>query len=392
MLISVIGTGGYKPTTYQFGGKQAESSPYVIKAIKELFSPDKIFVLMTKEAEEKHKSDLEQVCEFEMIPIQTGKNERELWDMFQAVAEKVPENETLIIDVTHGFRSQPMLLLAIAVYLQVMKNVKIAHILYGAYDAKDDNGVSPIFDLKPFLDLISWSFATDNFLKKGDATLLSELLSNIHNQAHKSKNDYSPKGLKGIGKTLAKLSEAFAVVRPQEVLELASQLPKKIKQTYSDIDNLSEAKPFKSLLDKITEKFDKFSFNGSFFSEEGMRAQAKIIKFCLDTEQYQQAVTLSRELIVTKACAILNFDMIKNRGEAEKQLNDAAINENHFLQMTEQSKEFVSIWRNLVEIRNDINHAGMRKKTIPAKSLIEQIKKLCGEVVELVSVPTTPNL
>ncbi len=149
--------------------------------------------------------------------------------------------------------------------------------------------------------------------------------------------------------------------------------------------------PFKSLLDKITEKFDKFSFNGSFFSEEGMRAQAKIIKFCLDTEQYQQAATLSRELIVTKTCAILKFDMIENRGEAEKQLNGAAINENPFLQMTEQSKKFVSIWRNLGNIRNDINHAGMRKNPMSATSLIEQIEKLCGEVVELVSVPTTPN-
>ena len=383
-LISVIGTGNYEQTTYQFNGKQAEPSPYVIKAIKELFSPDKIFVLMTKEAEEKHKSGLEQVCEFEMILIQAGKNERELWDMFQAVAEKIPENEHLTIDVTHGFRSQPMLLLAIAIYLQVMKNVKIDHILYGAFDAKDANGVSPIFDLKPFLDLISWSFATDNFLKKGDATLLSELLRNIHGQAHKNKNDYLPKGLDGIGKTLAELSEAFAVVRPQEVLELAKQLPKKIERTYPDIDNLSAAKPFKSLLDKIKEKFDEFSHNGTFSSEDGMRAQAKIIKFCLDTEQYQQAITLSRELIISKVCAIYGLD---ERGEAEKLLNDPAKNETPFLQMTEQNKKLVSIWRDLADVRNDINHSGMRKNPRPAKKLIKQIEKLCGEVVELVSVP-----
>jgi CRISPR-associated DxTHG motif protein len=384
ILISVIGTGTYQETTYQFNGKQSETSPYIIKAINDLFKPDKIFVIMTEQAETAHKSNLEQVCKFETIPIKVGKNEQELWDMFHVVADIVPENQNVIIDVTHGFRSQPMLLLAIAVYLQVTKNVKIDYILYGAFDAKDENGVSPIFDLKPFLDLISWSFATDNFIKKGDATLLSELIINIHNQAYKSKNDYLPKGLKSVGQKLSDMTKAFSVVRPQEILNIAKELPEKITQSYSDTDNLSKAKPFKSLLDKITEKFAKFSIDETVFSESGINAQAEIIQYYLDTKQYQQAVTLSRELVVSKVCSIYNFDMLTQREQAENLLNSTIRNDNPFLQMTEQGKKFADIWQVLGNIRNDINHAGMRENPIPASSIIQQIEKLCSQTIELV--------
>jgi CRISPR-associated (Cas) DxTHG family. len=73
VLISVIGTGTYQPTTYQFNGKQSETSPYIIKAINDLFKPDKTFVIMTEQAETAHKSNLEQVCEFEMIQIKQVK-------------------------------------------------------------------------------------------------------------------------------------------------------------------------------------------------------------------------------------------------------------------------------------------------------------------------------
>lgn len=384
VLISVIGTGTYQPTTYQFNGKQSETSPYIIKAINDLFKPDKTFVIMTEQAETAHKSNLEQVCEFEMIQIKAGKNEQELWDMFQVVADIVPENQNIIIDVTHGFRSQPMLLLAIAIYLQVTKNVKVDYILYGAFDAKDENGISPIFDLKPFLDLISWSFATDNFIKKGDATLLSELIINIHNQAYKSKNDYLPKGLKSVGQKLSDMTKAFSVVRPQEILSIAQELPEKITQSYSDTDNLSKAKPFKSLLDKITEKFAKFSIDETVFSESGIYAQAEIIQYYLDTKQYQQAVTLSRELVVSKVCSIYKFDMLTQREQAENLLNSTIRNDNPFLQMTEQGKNFADIWQVLGNIRNDINHAGMRENPIPASSIIQQIEKLCSQTIELV--------
>jgi CRISPR-associated DxTHG motif protein len=384
VLISVIGTGTYQPTTYQFNGKQSETSPYIIKAINDLFKPDKTFVIMTEQAETAHKSNLEQVCAFEMIPIKAGKNEQELWDMFQVVADIVPENQNIIIDVTHGFRSQPMLLLAIAVYLQVTKNVKVDYILYGAFDAKDENGISPIFDLKPFLDVISWSFATDNFIKKGDATLLSELIINIHNQAYKNKNDYLPKGLKSVGQKLSDMTKAFSVVRPQEILNIAKELPEKITQSYSDTDNLSKAKPFKSLLDKITEKFAKFSIDETVFSESGINAQAEIIQYYIDTKQYQQAVTLSRELVVSKVCSIYNFDMLTQREQAETLLNSTIRNDNPFLQMTEQGKKFAEIWQVLGNIRNDINHAGMRENPIPASSIIQQIEKLCSQTIELV--------
>lgn len=214
--------------------------------------------------------------------------------------------------------------------------------------------------------------------------MLSELIINIHNQAYKNKNDYLPKGLKSVGQKLSDLTKAFLVVRPQEVLVIAKELPEKITQSYSDTDNLSKAKPFKSLLDKITDIFTKFSIDDTFFSVNGINAQAEIIKFYLETKQYQQAVTLSRELIVSKVCAVYTFDMLTQREQAENLLNNTVRNDNPFLQLTEQGKKFADVWQNLGNIRNDINHAGMRENPIPAKNIIQQVKELCNKTIELV--------
>ncbi|MCS6967643.1 MAG: TIGR02221 family CRISPR-associated protein [Bernardetiaceae bacterium] len=390
ILLSVIGTGSYTKVKYQFDGREAEETNYVVKAIKDIFNPEKIFVLMTEESEEKHKKELEQVCDFESIRIQVGKNEEELWDMFSAVVEKVPEEQEVIIDITHGFRSQPMILLSIAVYLRVTKNVKIKHILYGAFDAKQ-NEVVPIFDLKPFLDLIDWSFAIDGFLKRGDASLLSKIVIDLHNSAYKdpkrSENkSYLPKGLKSVGSKLNTLSNALSVSRSKEVSDIAKKLTKEIDKAYKDVDNLKQVRPFKSLLDRIKDIANKFSVssNDYFSSEESMRAQAEIIEFYLETKQYQRAITLARELLVSKVCFMFKFDLLTEREKAEEILNSKDSS-----QQNQIEEDIIKTWRNLVNVRNDINHAGMRTNPNPSDSIIEQVEKHCKKVIDIIKTTTS---
>lgn len=383
ILISMLGTGKYEPTTYQFEGKQAESSKYIVKAISQILPIETIFVVMTEQAKQAHLEVLKNICNFEIIPIPKGQNEQEFWEIFQAIVDKIPQNSSVVIDVTHGFRSQPMLLLAIAVYLKVLKNVLVEYILYGAFDAKDENGVSPIFNLKPFLDLISWSFATENFLQKGDATLISELIIGIHKKAYKTKSEYLPKSLESVGNRLLKLTKSFSVVRPVEVLSLLKNLPQEISKSYKDSENLVSAKPFKELIDKISEKFKPLIGEEN---EKGLKLQGNIIKFYLETKQYQQAITLSREVLVTFICELQNLDKIEGRTKAESILHNLVeLSREKSLFITDDANKYAQVWQNLTNFRNDINHAGMNRNPISAEKLIPLVEKSCQEVINIIA-------
>jgi hypothetical protein len=51
------------------------------------------------------------------------------------------------------------LALLAAAFLRSAKGIRLRALLYGAYDARE-NDVAPVFDLTPFLDLLEWMFAT----------------------------------------------------------------------------------------------------------------------------------------------------------------------------------------------------------------------------------------
>jgi len=123
---------------------------------------------MTEQADEKHGDALREILDFVTVTVPVGKTEDEIWDMFDAIVDHIPENEHLVLDVTHGFRTQPLLALATAIFLRNFKNITLEGIYYGAYEAKNEQKKSPVFNLTPFHELIDWTFAFRRYREKGD--------------------------------------------------------------------------------------------------------------------------------------------------------------------------------------------------------------------------------
>ena len=73
------------------------------------------------------------------------------------------EGDQIILDVTHGFRSLPMLIFVVAAYLRQMKYVVLERVVYGAYEAKDENYNAPVFDLTLMVELMDWFHGLDSF-------------------------------------------------------------------------------------------------------------------------------------------------------------------------------------------------------------------------------------
>jgi CRISPR-associated DxTHG motif protein len=97
------------------------------------------------------------VTDIQSVDIPDGRNDEELWAIFQAVVDAVDPGEQLIFDITHGFRSLPFLSFLAVAYLRVVKNIQLKGVYYGNFEARDQSVTpnrTPVIDLTPFVDLL----------------------------------------------------------------------------------------------------------------------------------------------------------------------------------------------------------------------------------------------
>jgi CRISPR-associated Csx2 family protein len=73
------------------------------------------------------------------VDIPDGKSEEELWEIFEAISKAVQEGDEIVFDITHGFRSLPMIAMLTIAYLKQVKGVKVQHVVYGVYE-RDNHG------------------------------------------------------------------------------------------------------------------------------------------------------------------------------------------------------------------------------------------------------------
>ncbi len=396
IALSFLGTGNYQETTYTLGDRRHQTR-FFSAALPHFFNLDRLLVVMTDEARQKHGKALATLCDYEPVMVPSGKDESELWTMFQALADAVPADSELILDVTHGFRSQPILGLAAAVYLQVAKSVTIRSIYYGAYEARnEDTNESPVFDLTPFLQLMDWASASRFFLRSGDATALSHLLEETQYRTYRDPgNAYQARGLSKMGKHLRNLTRALALAQPLAAVQTARRLPHAMEILKNDIERLPQSRPFAELLDAIRDRFQPMvEADGCLFTPEGFRAQAEMIRSYLQTDQLQQALTLCREALVSRVCATLPggtdedfFLDRQNREKAQNILNDLAKqDEDHLLNTgSPEKKRLATAWAQLRDLRNHVNHAGMRKEQMKLDTLYVNARQLCEKVANLVT-------
>lgn len=377
----------YKQTKYEYGGRVVETC-YFPYAVKEFTTPVKLAVIMTETASGAHSERLQEKCEYESIIIPEGKTEKEIWDIFGKIADYVPENEEVILDITHGFRSQPVILLACLIYLKALKNVKLLKILYAAFEARDENNITPVFDLKPFLDLMDWSYGVYEFVNNGNSKEFKNLLINAHRNSYLSNNAEKAKKLLSAGTILEEFTNALSLINIKEALRASAEYKFFIPQITNDTENISEAKPFNLLLDKIANKLESVGeqYNENK-NEEFIKSNLEIIKWYLETEQYPQAITLMNECFITFHC-VKNGVNVYDRNEREVESkylgslipNHREENKNYsdFEKMTGE------LWNKLSELRNKVNHAFMRKENEKSKTVIGKTKSYFEELVKYI--------
>lgn len=113
--------------------------------------------------------------------IRYGVNEEEINENINIILQLnqlLSTGDELIVDVTHSFRSLPITIMNLLLYLRNVssKNIKISHIYYGMIEMSKEYGYAPIVDLKKILKLNDWIVGAMAFKQYGNAYQIAGLI------------------------------------------------------------------------------------------------------------------------------------------------------------------------------------------------------------------------
>ena len=218
-LISLIGKSkadpktGYRTANYRFDDSFAREVPFFGMGLQEYVKPQKlvlagtagsmwdvffdhqqtddenILTLVEAVANESVTSEMLNVHEQRLsekfgIPVQCllisyARDKDEQIAILNTLAHAVEPGDSIILDVTHGFRHLPMLALVAARYLAHMRKVTVQELYYGALEmTAPDTKETPVLRLGAMLEMLDWVEALATYDQSGNYGVFSELLKN----------------------------------------------------------------------------------------------------------------------------------------------------------------------------------------------------------------------
>jgi len=415
IFLSFLGTGNYLNCNYD----EINNCKYIQEALIKKYcinwgKNEAIYIFLTKEAEEKHWKELKQTIDWlniqaQLIPIKnvpSGKSEEEIWEIFKIVFNCLKDKDEIIYDITHSFRSLPMLGMTLLNYAKFLKNVTVNGIYYGAFEVIGNNidignmeiekRNAPIFNLTEFSNLQDWSVAADNFVNLGNAEKMSEILLQYSMEKLKETKgkDKEAEKIKHLANNLTKIISYIKAVRGNELIEMKEL--KIIKLLINEIREHSnyKTKPLIPLLFKIEEKLEDFKAN---CISNGFVA----VKWCIEHNLIQQGITLLQEFVVTYIALNLNLNYISKldrelvksalhivyRELPEKDWRVEEKDKSRLKQIMSSTyaNNFATSFKKLTDFRNNLNHAGFSNDVIDMQKFKDHLTLSYNDIQKLIN-------
>jgi len=369
-LITFLGITSYDEVEYRWNNLSYKTK-FVQEAFVHWLKPEVTYVLLTEKARAENWGKL---CDklkrhtqtVEEIKIPDGKSEEELWRIFTAISNAVHEGDEIAFDITHGFRSLPMIALLTIAYLKQVKGVKVQHVVYGVYEKGKHE--APILDLTPFANLLDWLAAAKMFMATGDSSELGRLIQEVQNDAYRNRGAYGenlPRALKNFGMALEEVSNDLLLARVPNLPKSVINLIEKQKRASAEVSDWTP--PLTLLLGKIAATYAPFQ-------DDSLPTQAKLIRWYLNHNHIVQAMTLAREWVVSYYAQQKSL----SRNDAENELNQRANNQ--------ENDELVQLWSSIRNIRNDLAHCGFSRaegQVLSATSIRQNAEEVVKQIEQL---------
>jgi len=387
ILISSLGTGikkegGYLKAKYKLNDEVIETT-FISKALSKMLHIDKLYLVGTKgsiwdscysefggsnqeiefslyekiEQKELKEEDLEIVNQTidaalgskgsKCFIIEYGLNEAELWENFNQyidILEHIEDGDTVYIDISHAFRSLALMSFLMVQFGHIIKNkrFKIGGIYYGMLEvARENNGITPIVDLKIFYDLMEWIKAVDAFKNYGRADLLVKMFDQEDNIKAQTRDTFN---MFDINLSMANMSAL------EKFIQNAKRVLPVLKSSKNYIVQL--------ISPDIVEFIDRMDIKPT------SKFQFELAKWFRENKNYALSYIVLLEALVTFECESLNLDIHEkdSRDKAKESLFKSS------------NKSIKRLYKELSSTRNDIAH--QRESTKDTKSSVERLKSL----------------
>ena len=203
-------------------------------------------------------------------------------NLFESIVDEISENDTVYIDYTSGIRDTSLLIILMIRYLEYT-GIKCGGMIYSYFD-NDDKEKNKIIDIKSTYDLFELLNGVNEFTSFGK----SKTLSNYYNNIWKDKEEY--KEISELIETMNDFSDMMSLCMVEDIDEIMKKLnqkiieAEKIKNKINSNENQLMNYMFFNLIKEIKKKF---------YLEDGERiTYINLIKWCLDNDLTQQALTL----------------------------------------------------------------------------------------------------
>lgn len=321
-LLAFLGTGRYELCRYVIGAEDWTSPPvrYVqtATALRYHESLSRLTIFATQKAREAHEAGLRQELaqqrqlsfSLEFVEVPEGFNEEDAYALFGVLKEHIDQGpKHLILDMTHGFRAQPMLMLMALHYLQsVDRELEVDDIVYGAFhfDApKDEQGIAQVelVSLIQLWRLNRWANAFEIFNQTGSVRPLAALASQTQSDYMRvSENRRGPlPTLKSFALSLNRWQDALEHNAIPHLFGPQGHLPKlvnSLKDTWNPI-SAELGRFIEPLRVKMLAQLTPFAESAPLASQESLRAQLHFMRWLHRYGHYQSVYTIAREWLTT---------------------------------------------------------------------------------------------
>ncbi|MBE3551073.1 MAG: TIGR02221 family CRISPR-associated protein [Brockia lithotrophica] len=433
-LISFLGTNSYQTAHYHFRGKQSRSTSYVQVALYEFllteYDPDdRLIVLVTDGAyetnwigDDKLEAQLRRALaelgrghtmdrNVRLRRIPAGDDEQSLWEIYKIVLDNIHHGDRVIFDITHTFRYLPFFVSSVVQYARFLKDVPIEGIYYGKFNGSDKE--NPIIDLMPFVTLLDWAMATEDFLRSGNADALEAIVRDARRRyftagksrdiADRSGREEDEKALKAhqrLVDALKAFTDAMRTCRTPELIPLANRVKEALRE--AEAQTISFLPLLNPLLEKVKAKFE-----GRFV--DPVHVQLDAARWSREHGMIQQAYTFLREGVITLAAHATGIDpddemareqvvgpvlssmvtepdggVSRSGASGNKAENASPARARVEARLRPYQDLIKEGYGQLMDYRNSINHAGIRRNSRPrAEKLIRELENLLAWAEEL---------
>lgn len=345
--------------------------------------------------------------QFVLLP--DGATDSERWEIFTLMTDalrpswstasspSVAAPDEIVVDITHGFRSQSFFAAAAIAFAQSQQAREQAspvpiRIIYGAFEAKtkdaqpQDDVVAPVWDLTQLLNVSRWDRALDGLMRFGRADDLAQLIDQVERTVPNARARDERAPLKMLRDRVKEFADALVTGRTGAIL---TDLAEKLVGACESAKPVVEARipPLVAQLNHLQEWVRPLKAK-HVVSVDGVRAALALAGLYERLHRFSELSAILRETLTT------SFG-ISTGSASQLQPPDAGFDKERegvdrslgALASQHKDSTWGAAFHRITSLRNDVQHAAFNQTSQRASSLITKLAEARSKLEVLLKEP-----